>query len=510
MDRLNQLASSSTSPTKSAKLAPGTVKFIAPPGTRTVKPLKLTKAHFADAYSKGKWNLSNVPCPACFSKPGLFAVPEYYDEISRCKIVRQYKDLPHWKETFLFKKILSRLRKEFSVNGVSISVVDETRTTVKFEHLLDLTDIPRAVAIDSHTILSQAYFLLLDASQDWRVQQNPFVCGVPHIKFYLGVPLTTKDGTVIGAVAVFDSFVQKNMPVEKIRVLQSYAREVMRILESPIEKIQRANRQRLNAARNKNCDQDSYEDGIKLLTKKIGRATSKGEQMTNIFEKDGSGGPYTQNHTFRFTRINEAEDRLSGVLFERLINSGNLKNGATQLSKFLVTKYGFDFAYVLEIKVGELFQIKREYFPSKEKKVDAERFKHANKLVKDADSNKHEYITRIIGFHGCTYNNLQFENEIHHTAFTSEFGIHYQSARQTSLYNDGIIMPFFRHNSKFVRRHKPKKTTDADGSIEVYLRTGGFLVACFNETIKADAFTAVTVSHIFEHSGALRKLYISG
>lgn len=52
MDRLNQLTSSSTSPTKSAKLAPGTVKFIASAGTRTVKPLKLTKAHFADAYSK--------------------------------------------------------------------------------------------------------------------------------------------------------------------------------------------------------------------------------------------------------------------------------------------------------------------------------------------------------------------------------------------------------------------------------------------------------------------------
>lgn len=55
MDRLNQLASSCYSPTKSkptGKNGKSTIKFIAPNDERHVEPITLTVAHFLDAYSK--------------------------------------------------------------------------------------------------------------------------------------------------------------------------------------------------------------------------------------------------------------------------------------------------------------------------------------------------------------------------------------------------------------------------------------------------------------------------
>lgn len=406
------------------------------------------------------------------------------------------------------------------MNGISITIVDSTRVLIKFEHLLDLTDIPRIASIDSHTILSHGHFLLLDASKDWRTNQNPFVIGIPRIKFYLGVPLITKNGTVIGALSIFDSFGKRDFPSEKIKSFQNYAKEIMNVLDTPIEKLDKTNKKTTVSSLKLNEEFD----GIKSLTRKIGRATSKGEQMTNIFEKDGSGGPYTQNSSFRFSRFNgkDDSDKINQLLFEKLFNCGNLKNGGTQLARFISSKFEVDFVYILEIRIAELYQIQKDFFPLKEKKVDAERFKHSNKLTKltdDKGSNEgkkgNEYITRIIGHHGYNYTNLHFENEIHYAAFIAEFGIHYQNVRETSLYNDGIIMPFFRLNSKLIRKNRIKKGStndnigDLEGNIDVYLRSGGYLIACFNEGIKKDAFNTNMISNVFEYASILRKIFIS-
>lgn len=366
-----------------------------------------------------------------------------------------------------------------------------------------MSDIPRIASIDSHTILSQGYFLLLDASKDWRTMQNPFITGVPHIKFYLGVPILTKSGAAIGALSIFDSIVKKDFAIEKIKILQGFAKEIIKVLDTPIEQVK---------SENGKATLNEEIDGIKNLTLKIGRATSKGEQMT-IFEKDGSGGPYTQNHSFRFSRYNRNDRnhlKQNQLLLEKLMNAGTLKNSATALSRYISTTYEVDFVYILEIRIAELYQIKKEYFPSKEKQVDSEKFKHASKLVR-GDKSANDYITRIIGVHGCNYTNLSFESDIHYNAFTSEFGIFYHSNRETALYNEGIIMPFFRHNSKIVRKHRIKSanSVNEDGNIDVFLRSGGYLIGCFNECSKNEAFSANKISLMFECAGILRKIYIS-
>lgn len=455
-----------------------------------------------------------MPCPPCFDKSkGFFQPPECYNELTRCKVAQQYINLPHWNEAYIFKKIISKIRKEFGINGISISVIDRSKTLVKFEHLLGLVDIPRIASIDSHTILSQGYFLLLNASEDWRTQSNPFVNGIPHIKFYLGVPLTNKNGMNIGVLSIFDSFVRREFQTDKIRSFQLYAKEIMKILETPISIVQ----DKFSIYKPTQCEtnSDNYADDIKKLAKKIGRATSKGEQMFNIFEKDGSGGPYSPNHTFRFKRNSEEYDvKSSQILFEKMLNAGNIKNGAAQLSKFIVSDLGIDFAYILEIRIAESYRIEKEYFPPKQKEIDVNKFTHASKLVKDTSKNaQNDCITRIIGYHGCNYTNLNIEDEIHSAAFSSEFGIHYQNLRQTSLHNDGILIPFFRHNSKLVRKHRVKKGNElSEGSnddIDLYLRSGGYLIACYNEGIKPDSFNPEIISEIFEYATILRKIYLS-
>lgn len=72
-------------------------------------------------------------------------------------------------------------------------------------------------------------------------------------------------------------------------------------------------------------------------------------------------------------------------------------------------------------------------------------------------------------------------------------------------------MPFFRHNSKIVRKHRIKSanSVNEDGNIDVFLRSGGYLIGCFNECSKNEAFSANKISLMFECAGILRKIYIS-
>lgn len=469
------------------------INFIASYNKSKIANIELTAAHFLDAYSKGKWNLSEVPKPKCFTNVNFMIAPPCYNELNRFDSVEKYKKLPQWDDKPFFKNIISNLRKSLSVNGVSISIVTQNKVIIKHSHGLDINEIDRMVSIDSHAILSQDWFILYDASKDWRTAMNPLVTGIPYIKFYCGTPLTYKN-ELIGVLSVFDTYVKtpEMFGDKKIQQLQTVAQEIMSFLNRPMK----TTKPKVNLKFNENTLE------LNELRNKLGRATSRGSAMT-VFEKDGSGGPYLHNNNFKFftklTNYETQESNNNKLLMERLVKIDNLKKACNFLCKILSVNYQINFVYILEIRAAEAYSMEAKYFPPNVIKIESDKFNHADKLVKSTNT-ENEFMTRIMGSFGSKHQALNFENIIHYESFISEFGIHYKNERNDTLYNSGILMPFFRYNSKLV---KQKLKGDV---LNVSLRSGGYLIGAFNEDQRK--FDIEVISRIFNNVGILRKVYI--
>ena len=99
-----------------------------------------------------------------------------------------------------------------------------------------------------------------------------------------------------------------------------------------------------------------------------------------------------------------------------------------------------------------------------------------------------------------------YQSSIHYKAFISEFGLEYTNLKRDTLFNHGLLMPFFRHDSKLVRSSVTKKDTSSK-YVDLYLRSGGFLLVLFSG--KNKPVDSEMVSAVFNHACTYRKIYIS-
>lgn len=68
-----------------------------------------------------------------------------------------------------------------------------------------ITEIPREHSFCEETIKHSDGLLVLDAREDERFSDNPYVVGMPHMRFYAGYPIETVSGERIGALCVAGS-----------------------------------------------------------------------------------------------------------------------------------------------------------------------------------------------------------------------------------------------------------------------------------------------------------------
>lgn len=85
-----------------------------------------------------------------------------------------------------------------------VSLIDEDRQWFKSHHGIDVTEIPRDMAICAHTILGDGVLQVPDAIADPRFADNPLVADDPRLRFYAGAPLTLSDGSRAGSLCVID------------------------------------------------------------------------------------------------------------------------------------------------------------------------------------------------------------------------------------------------------------------------------------------------------------------
>jgi serine phosphatase RsbU (regulator of sigma subunit) len=85
-----------------------------------------------------------------------------------------------------------------------ISLVTEDEQILAGKAGLTTDRTPRQVAFCAHTIMTSKPFIVENADDDPRFCDNPLVTRGPGVKSYLGIPLETSPGAVIGALCAVD------------------------------------------------------------------------------------------------------------------------------------------------------------------------------------------------------------------------------------------------------------------------------------------------------------------
>lgn len=112
-----------------------------------------------------------------------------------------------------------------------ITILDHDRNWFKSRIGLQATQAPRQSAFCEHLVLKPGKLLVVnDALADPRFNGNPMVVGEPHIRFYVGAPLVSASGHVLGAICTLDTE-PRELSAEQMETLQFLATQVMKTLE---------------------------------------------------------------------------------------------------------------------------------------------------------------------------------------------------------------------------------------------------------------------------------------
>jgi PAS domain S-box-containing protein len=85
-----------------------------------------------------------------------------------------------------------------------ISLVDADRQWLKSHHGFAVPEIHRDVSFCGHVVEAGWPLVVTDALLDDRFADNPLVTGDPHVRSYLGMPLRTPEGFVVGTLCLMD------------------------------------------------------------------------------------------------------------------------------------------------------------------------------------------------------------------------------------------------------------------------------------------------------------------
>ncbi|MDT7043130.1 sensor histidine kinase [Candidatus Nitronereus thalassa] len=107
-----------------------------------------------------------------------------------------------------------------------VSLVDPDRQWFKSKVGVTACETPRDWAFCAHALHEKDLLLVSDALADPRFAKNPLVTSEPHIRFYAGAPLRTREGHALGTLCVIDQ-VPRELTVEQRSGLMVLARQVV-------------------------------------------------------------------------------------------------------------------------------------------------------------------------------------------------------------------------------------------------------------------------------------------
>ncbi|MGE0093387.1 MAG: ATP-binding protein [Alphaproteobacteria bacterium] len=152
------------------------------------------------------------------------------DEVDRLAALQRYEVLDTPPEP-AFDRV-TRLASQIIGTPIAlVSLIDATRQWFKSHHGLDATETPREQAFCAHAILGQEVFIVPDAREDKRFEDNPLVTSAPKVIFYAGAPLTAPDGHRLGTLCVIDHEPRRELTETQRTALTDLAAITVDLLE---------------------------------------------------------------------------------------------------------------------------------------------------------------------------------------------------------------------------------------------------------------------------------------
>jgi hypothetical protein len=155
------------------------------------------------------------------------------DEASRLAAVRRY-DVLDTPPDGAFDRITALAARLFEVPVAIVSIVDLDRIWFKSHHGLEISEIGRDAGLCASAILGGEAWVVDDATFDPRAMANPLVAGEFGLRFYAGVPLTSRDGYNLGTLCVLD-YEPRETSAQDLETLSDLGAMVMSELELRLE-----------------------------------------------------------------------------------------------------------------------------------------------------------------------------------------------------------------------------------------------------------------------------------
>ena len=123
----------------------------------------------------------------------------------------------------------------------SLSFADANRLWFKSRIGIEESALPLEASLGARAIRNPDVFVVRDAAEDPRFVSEASGPGSPALRFYAGAPLRTRDGYVVGALAVMDRQ-PRDLSGEQIESLRALSRQAVAQLELRRMKRERADR----------------------------------------------------------------------------------------------------------------------------------------------------------------------------------------------------------------------------------------------------------------------------
>jgi len=156
--------------------------------------------------------------------------PVTADESERVHKLRKY-DVLNNNEEPAFERLIDLAKLFFDVPVVMISFMDEETQYLKTGRgpnslFGDICQTPRNIAFCNYTVLTNDVFVVPDALEDSRFDQNPLVIEPPYIRFYAGAPIILYEDNKtyrLGSLCLMDIKPNYNFNEQQSAVLAQFA-----------------------------------------------------------------------------------------------------------------------------------------------------------------------------------------------------------------------------------------------------------------------------------------------